>query len=291
MFYLFFVLKIFVVIFNVLKIRFTFHEAESIVDNSMCKSWLHACRMTMAPEIRTIFDTTGCPATTLTIRFHSTLVLAATSGACSAWLSPTYVAIHLKRKAKPPDENDMHDEPENAGHGGFEHGDLLAKNTDRQNGKCVGKQFKQYAFTFDAILNGLRLRWFLRSTDVDFMQLSQIVWRLTLSPALVAALQAQAARNLDLPSRRVLDRGQLKLDILSVGWYRHELASTSMHICLHADASRQRSINFYCLIQDVLAWPKTLSLREQVQLDVQQHYSRRICPLSVLAKTGASTNI
>lgn len=80
----------------------------------------------------------------------------------------------------------------------------------------------------------------------------------------------------------------MKLDILLNGFYRSRLEETEQHVCLQLDASPQKGFQFFCVVEELVSWPSSSSLTDQVNLNLNECVSRRILPLAVLARGRTS---
>jgi hypothetical protein len=145
-----------------------------------------------------------------------------------------------------------------------------------------------HVYTIDAIVAGLQLRWALKRSAISFLDISKHVWTLTLHPTLAKVVSEQSA-NLHLPSRAVLDRSELKLDVLTCNYWAHQLDTHDSFGYLMIDSSPQGGWDLFACLDDVLNWPKHLGTRAQITMDLAAHWSRRMLPLSCLGKGCSST--
>jgi hypothetical protein len=145
-----------------------------------------------------------------------------------------------------------------------------------------------HVYTVDALSSGLQLRWALKSSTIGFLDISKHVWKLTLERELANRVVAES-EHLALPSRSVLDRAEIKLDVLTCKYWADQMDGHDCFSYLMIDSSPQGGWDLFACLDDVLYWPKSFDARAQADMNLCAQWSRRMLPISCLGKGCSST--
>jgi hypothetical protein len=260
--------------------------------DGVIRSATHAVNIKPSPALADMFRIVGRGVVKHALRIDTELLHAMQHGK-SAVLFPLYAATYLKIgvSCELPKELRMpavKSEPSVKAEESLPEtlpGVVIATNTVSTKANCG---LSSYAFTFDCLVASFQLKWELRSSKVEVKDLAKHVWKLTLHPSLVKHIQAQQ-HDLKLPSRTILARAEIKLDVLSYAYWAYQLDDNQSFGYLMIDSSPQGGWDLFACLDDVLCWPNHFTLGQQVAMDIATHWTRRMLPLSCLGKGCSST--
>jgi hypothetical protein len=97
------------------------------------------------------------------------------------------------------------------------------------------------------------------------------------------------SHKLRLPSRSILDRAEVKLDVLSYAYWARQLDDNHSFGYLMSDSSPQGGWDLFACLDDVLCWPNHFTIGQQMSTNIAAHWTRRMLPPSCLGKGCSST--
>lgn len=250
------------------------------ISSTSTRSWTHVVRLEATPEISSILRLTRVGLVYFAIRIEKLLLQMFQNQTLRCLTTPTD-AVRILRIPLPP----QHMQPVTPPAGPPANPAALANTTThRSTWKGVA-----YEFDFRTIVNAIRLKQKLKSSNVDIGEVCSIVWDLSLPPHTASAMHdLRASGKLILPKRSVVQEAQIKLDICYSLLRRFEMTHMASARYVVPDSSPQAGYDILCIVEDTFSWPLGMPPAARAALDPQACLARRTLPLSTLGY-GASS--